>query len=50
MNLVVTHAFGDYKVGDQITDEKIVAEILAGEQAQFVVKTEAPPPAPAKTK
>ncbi|EJN07790.1 hypothetical protein [Herbaspirillum sp. YR522] len=54
MNLVVTHAFGDYQVGNQISDEQTVAEILASEQAQFVVKVASSAPespfAPAKSK
>lgn len=38
MNLIVTEPFAEYKRGDQITDPELVAEILEGEHAPFVVK------------
>lgn len=37
--LVVTRAFADYKVGDQITDQLVVAEILNTTNSANVVKT-----------
>jgi hypothetical protein len=36
--LVVRHAFGDYQVGEEITDAVIIKEILEGEQAIYVIK------------
>ena len=42
MHLIALQDFGDYKVGDRITDPAVVAEILAGEQQRFVVKVAAP--------
>ncbi|WP_217548817.1 hypothetical protein [Pantoea sp. GbtcB22] len=36
--LVVRHAFGDYQVGEEITDAIIIKEILEGEQAIYVIK------------
>ncbi|MDY0929127.1 hypothetical protein SOM41_22505 [Enterobacter sp. CFBP8995] len=36
--LVVRHAFGDYQVGEEITDAVIIKEILDGEQAIYVIK------------
>lgn len=36
--LVVRHAFGDYQVGEEITDAVITKEILDGEQAIYVIK------------
>jgi hypothetical protein len=42
MKLVVTHAFGDYQVGNEITDSKEIQAILASEQTHFVVKVAVP--------
>jgi|GEM_PF-804410 len=36
--LVTRHAFGDYQVGDEITDPSEIKEILAGELAVYVIK------------
>jgi len=36
--LVVRHAFGDYQIGEEITDAVIIKEILEGEQAIYVIK------------
>lgn len=36
--LVVRHAFADYSIGDEITDDALVQEILNGEQAIYVIK------------
>ena len=36
--LIVTNAFSDYRRGDQITDDKLVDEILASDFASNVVK------------
>lgn len=36
--LVVRHAFADYAVGDEITDDSLIKEILDGEQAIYVIK------------
>jgi hypothetical protein len=36
--LVTRHAFGDYQVGDEITDVAEIKEILAGELAVYVIK------------
>lgn len=38
MKLVVTHEFGPYKKGDEITDADTIAKILADENANKVVK------------
>lgn len=38
MKLVVTNAFAQYSVGEEITDPQTIQTILDGEQAQFVVK------------
>ena len=45
MDLIVTHAFGDYAVGDRITDEAEARRIRGGEQQAFVVNA-APLPVP----
>jgi len=45
--LVVTRVFGDYKVGDQITDASTITEILKTTNHANVVKT-APSAAPGK--
>ena len=37
--LTVIHPFGDYKRGDRI-DQKDIKEVLAGENAHHVVKSE----------
>ncbi|SOY56853.1 hypothetical protein [Cupriavidus taiwanensis] len=42
MILRVITPFNGYQVGDEITDEKAVADILASEQAANVVKVAAP--------
>lgn len=39
MKLTVTRAFGVYAVGDEITDPKEVQAVLAGDNAENVVKT-----------
>ena len=39
MKLTVTRAFGAYSIGDEITDPAVVAEILASDNAENVVKT-----------
>lgn len=36
--LVVTNPFGGHEVGDEITDEKLVNDILANEHAHHVVQ------------
>ncbi|MGA8120829.1 hypothetical protein [Rouxiella badensis] len=36
--LVTRHAFGDYQVGDEITDASEIKDILAGELAVYVIK------------
>lgn len=36
--LVVRHAFGDYQVGDSITNAITIKEILEGELAVYVIK------------
>ncbi len=36
--LVVIHAFGKYRKGDEITDPAIIADVLAGENAPSVRK------------
>lgn len=36
--LVTRHAFGDFQVGDEITDEAEIKEILSGELAVYVIK------------
>lgn len=36
--LVVRHAFGDYQVGEEITDTATIKEVLEGEQAIYVIK------------
>lgn len=41
--LVVTLAFSNYKVGDQITDESAIAEILNSSNHANVVKTSPSP-------
>lgn len=45
MKLVVTHAFADYKIGEEIKDAEEIKKILAGDQAQYVVKVAAAPKA-----
>ncbi|CAH2606523.1 protein of unknown function (plasmid) [Rhodovastum atsumiense] len=46
-HLVVTTPFGDRQRGDTITDQAEVARILAGEQADKVVKVQVPVETPA---
>lgn len=41
MKLVVTHAFGPYAVGDEITDPEIIQSVLETNGPQ-VVKTASP--------
>lgn len=41
--LIVTRAFADYKVGDQITDQSVIADILSTTNHANVVKTNPPP-------
>jgi hypothetical protein len=36
-HLIVTNDFGDYKRGDRITDQKVIDEIRAGQNASNVV-------------
>ncbi|EIC83377.1 hypothetical protein [Serratia sp. M24T3] len=36
--LVTRFAFADYQVGDEITDEDEIKDILAGELAVYVIK------------
>ncbi len=36
--LVTRYAFADYQVGDEITDEDAIKDILAGELAVYVIK------------
>lgn len=43
MALTVTQPFADHAVGDVITHDKDIADILASEQAAFVVQIPAPP-------
>lgn len=47
MKLIVTTRFADHQIGDEITDEKEVAAVLASEQAAYVTQVAADPP-PAK--
>jgi hypothetical protein len=47
MKLIVTNAFADYAKGDEITDAKAIAAILASDNAGNVVKV-AVPEKPAK--
>jgi hypothetical protein len=47
MKLIVKTPFGSHQVGDEITDEKEVAAVLASDQASFVTQVESDPP-PAK--
>lgn len=54
MKLVITTAFADYQVGDEITDADTVKTILDGDQQSNVVKVatdpEPVPDAPVKRK
>ena len=43
MKLIVNSAFGGYAVGDEITDKKMIAEILQGDQQFYVTKVAADP-------
>lgn len=43
MILRVISPFNGYQVGDEITDPKAVAAVLASEQSNNVVKVAAPP-------
>lgn len=46
MKLIVTTPFAGHQVGDEITDEKEVAAVLASEQAAYVTQVaSALPPA-----
>jgi len=45
MKLVVTSAFADYKRGEEIKDPEAIKKILAGDQAQYVVKVAVEPKA-----
>ncbi|MBV8656619.1 MAG: hypothetical protein JO142_02230 [Burkholderiales bacterium] len=49
-HLHVVQPFADYAVGDQITDQEKVQEILAGHNVHHVVKVKAPEPEAAKAK
>lgn len=40
MHLTVIHPFGDYQRGDKIYDVEKIKEILEGENASHVVKTQ----------
>lgn len=46
MKLVVTHAFGDFAIGDEITDADTIEAVLA-ERPQMVVKVNDPAPSDA---
>lgn len=46
--LVVTRPFGDYAVGQRITDPETVADVLAEHHASVVKVAAQPQPAPAK--
>lgn len=50
LNLVVLKPFAGFKRGELISDQKTVVQILAGPQANSVVRVAAPvaPAAPAK--
>jgi hypothetical protein len=47
MHLIVTAPFAKHAIGEHITDAGEVAAILASENVAHVVKTAAPPAAPA---
>lgn len=42
IKLIVTSAFAQYAKGDEITDTKTVQDVLASENANSVVKVNAP--------
>ena len=45
--LIVTNAFGDFAKGDQITDPKAIADVLASDASANVVRANVPDvPAP----
>jgi hypothetical protein len=44
--LIVTHAFGDFQVGDQITDPAKIAELTQSHSASNVVQVDLPEFAP----
>jgi hypothetical protein len=46
IKLVVIHPFGDYSRGDEISDDKTIADVLSGENAGSVNKVAAPAAAP----
>lgn len=43
MKLIVNSEFGGYSVGDEITDKKLIAEILQSDQQFYVTKVAASP-------
>ena len=47
MILTVTHPFGSYNKGDQITDPETIEQILASENAPKVVRVNPQPAKPA---
>lgn len=49
IKLIVTEPFGEYVLGDEITDAATVQAVLDGENAGHVVPVQAPE-APASTK
>ncbi|KVQ85570.1 MULTISPECIES: hypothetical protein [Burkholderia cepacia complex] len=44
LGLVVTHEFGAWEKGDLIADPQFVADVLASEHAERVVKVNVPEP------
>jgi hypothetical protein len=50
MQLRVIEPFGGHEQGDLIAEAKDVAAVLAGEQAQYVVKVADPEPEPGADK
>ncbi|CAN7329179.1 hypothetical protein LJR084_001920 [Variovorax sp. LjRoot84] len=50
MKLVVTHAFGDHKPGDEITDAKQIEAVLESHPGSVVKVASAPTEAPAAGK
>lgn len=44
LGLVVTHEFGTWEKGDLIADPAFIAEVLASEHAERVVKVNLPEP------
>ena len=49
-HLIVSEPFGDYTRSSRITDPKVIAEILASDQAGHVLPIEVEdPPSPSRT-